>query len=401
MFLVLLLAMMASGLAYLVVERARLDRHRRAIPLLIAVTGTRGKTSVTRMLASVLRQSGRRVLAKTTGSEASFILPDGSEQVIRRRGRPSIIEQKHVLRLSAELGVDAAVVEVMSIHAENHRVEARHILKPDVVLATNLRVDHISAVGYTREAVASVTALDVPPGARAVVPKHECLPQFRGVMEEQGSGLVEVAPYSAPPVTGGLGLGADGFGENLDLIWEVTRSLGVDDATIIEGIRRAQPDVGALRIWRYPPKEEVAPCFLVSAFAANDPESTALVYERVIAAVDATWERCVGLLTLRHDRGDRTAQWVEALSAGFVKRFRRLYVLGLHARAVERRLRRCNDMVPVEVLRDIRPAEITRRALSAVEDGERIVFGFGNIGGAGEALVRHWSEVGEPWERAP
>ena len=68
MSLVLLLALIATGFAYLVLERIRLDRYRSAIPLTIAVTGTRGKTSVTRMLASVLRESGRRVLAKTTGS---------------------------------------------------------------------------------------------------------------------------------------------------------------------------------------------------------------------------------------------------------------------------------------------------------------------------------------------
>ena len=167
MSLILLFALMALALAGLVAERARLDRRRRAIPVLIAVTGTRGKSSVTRQLAAVLRQSGRRVLAKTTGSEAVLILPDGPEQRIRRRGLPSIIEQKRVVRLAARLHVDAAIVEVMSIHRENHLTEARRLLKPDLVVVTNFRVDHTAAVGDTREAVASALALDVPSGARA------------------------------------------------------------------------------------------------------------------------------------------------------------------------------------------------------------------------------------------
>jgi poly-gamma-glutamate synthase PgsB/CapB len=391
MSLVLLLTLIAVGFAYLVLERIRLDRHRKAIPLTISVTGTRGKTSVTRMLAAVLRESGRRVLAKTTGSEAVLIMPDGTERGIRRRGRPSIIEQKHVMRLGAELGVDAAVVEVMSIHPEYHLVEARRLLKPDLVLATNFRVDHTAAMGETQDAVAAALALDVPPGARVFVPQGECLPAFRAAVRERGGELVEVAPAAESPAVGR-------FGENQDLVYAAARSLGVDDQAIREGIDRARGDIGALGIWRYQPAEIATPCFLVNAFAANDPESTALIYEGIMAALDMDPERCVGLLSLRPDRGDRTLQWVGALREGFLDRFSQLYVLGLHAPALARRLKGCEGAARIEVIRGSRPAEITQTALSGIREAGGAVFGFGNIGGVGEALVAHWSETGEPWE---
>jgi len=398
MLLILLLVLMAIGLAYLVIEGARLDHHRRAIPLVIAVTGTRGKSSVTRILAAVLRQSGRRVLAKTTGAEASLILPDGSEREVRRRGRPSIIEQKHVIRLGADLGVDAAVVEVMAIHPENHLVEVHRLLKPDLVLATNFRVDHTSAMGDTREAVASVLAIDVPPGARAFVPQRESLPEFSEALEEGAAELVQVPAGVASTLPGDdSDSNVSLFGENQDLVCAVARSLDIDDATIREGVRRAGRDVGALRVWHYQPAEFEVTCFLVNAFAANDPESTALVHERVTTALGVDAERCVGLLNLRADRGDRTLQWVEALRSGFLSRLSRLYVLGLHARALERRLRRRDDAAAIEVLRDGKPAEITRTVLSGMRGAWGVVFGFGNIGGAGEALATHWSKIGEPW----
>ncbi|MBC6948955.1 poly-gamma-glutamate synthase PgsB, partial [candidate division KSB1 bacterium] len=54
-------------LLYLIYERISLNRHRNAIPLRISMTGTRGKSSVVRMLASVLREDGKKVIAKTTG----------------------------------------------------------------------------------------------------------------------------------------------------------------------------------------------------------------------------------------------------------------------------------------------------------------------------------------------
>ncbi|UCC49852.1 MAG: poly-gamma-glutamate synthase PgsB [Gemmatimonadota bacterium] len=399
MSLILLLALMAIGFACLILERARLDRHREAVPLLIAVTGTRGKSSVTRMLASVLRESGRRVLAKTTGSQAVLILPDGSEREIRRRGRPSIIEQKHVIRLAADLGVDAAVIEMMSIHPENHLVETRHLLKPDIVLVTNLRVDHTAAMGETREAVASVLGLDIPQGARAFVPQQECLPTFRATLEERGGELTEVPPATASPLLGSnSGPRVWKFGENLDLVCAAARSLGIADRTIREGIQRTRGDLGALGIWRYRPAGSQTPCFLVNAFAANDPESTMLVHDRVRAALGADPERCVGLMNLRPDRGDRTLQWVGALEGGFLNRFSRLYVLGLHAPALKRRTKRFDGVVRIEVLRQTRPAEIMQTVLSGIRDVGGIVFGFGNIGGAGEALVMHWGRAGEPWE---
>lgn len=388
---VLLLTLAAFGLAFLVLERIRLDHHRRAVPLTISVTGTRGKTSVTRMLAAVLRQSGRRVLAKTTGSEPVLILPDGTERRIRRRGRPSIIEQKHVMRLAAQLGVDAVVVEVMSVHPENHPVEARQLLKPALVLATNFRVDHIAALGETREAVATALALDVPAGSRVFVPQGECLPAFRAAVREGGGELVEVTSGTeSPPVWR--------FAANRDLVYAVARSLGIEDHTIRQGVDRARGDIGALGVWRYQTADTDATCYLVNAFAANDPESTRLIHDEVMARLGLARRRCVGLLSLRPDRGDRTLQWLHALREGFLDRFSRLYVLGLHAPALARRLERFSGRVRIDVLRGERPEQITRTAVSGIAEAGGAVFGFGNIGGVGETLVAHWGEIGAPWE---
>jgi poly-gamma-glutamate synthase PgsB/CapB len=404
--LILLFTLMALALAGLVAERARLDRRRRVIPVLISVTGTRGKSSVTRQLAAVLRESGRRVLAKTTGSEAALILPDGSEQQIRRRGLPSIIEQKDVVRLAAHLRVDAAVVEVMSIHPENHLVETHRILQPDLVLVTNFRVDHTAAVGETREAVAAALALDVPPGARAFVPQSESVPAFRAAVEAAGGGVViEVPAGTAAALPGG---GSDRlagrFAGNLDLVCALARALEIDDHEIRVGIGQSRGDLGSLRIWRHRRDEDVGEldrqpaCFLVNAFAANDPESTGLVIDDVMAALGIEPERCVGLLSLRADRGDRTLQWVTALRDGFVERFDRLYVMGLHARAVQRRLRRSDHSASVEILEMQNPVETTRAVLASIRDIGGVVFGLGNIAGPGEELIAHWSAAGETFE---
>ena len=389
--LLVFLTSAAVWLGYLVVERVRLDRHREAVPLRIAVTGTRGKTTVTRLLAAVLGEDGRTVLAKTTGSEAAYLYPDGSVQEIHRLGAPSIIEQKRLLQRAAKLGADVVLAEVMSIHPENHRVEVQQILQPHLVLVTNFRVDHTEAQGRTRGEVASVLALDVPPGARAFVPEGECEESFQVLVAEGGGEVVKV-PTGVSLSPGGFGE----FGANLDLVWAVARSMGVTDDVIREGLGNAREDVGALKSWRFTSGEARDPWLLVSAFAANDPESTLVIYDRIVEHEGISPEACIGLLSLRADRGDRSLQWAHALEAGALSRFRRLFVAGLHAHALKHRLRRHPQAWRIEVLRPSHPEGIMTQLLGGGEGGGGLLFGFGNITGLGRTMVSHWRKVGEP-----
>ncbi len=393
----------------MVVERIRLGRHRAAVPLRIAVTGTRGKTTVTRRLAAVLTEDGRKVLTKTTGSEAAYVLPDGTVQKIRRRGAPSIIEQKHLLRRGAKSGVDVVLAEVMSVRPENHQVEIHGILRPHLVLVTNFRVDHMEAHGKTREEVASVLALDVPPGSRALVPAGELEEAFRDRVVEAG-GEVEVVPEGEArlPASCLPAGGAGEFGPNLDLVWAASRSLGVSEEVIRNGFRKAQDDVGALRSWRYRPDGGSDPWILVNAFAANDPDSTLGIYDRITAAEDLAPESCTGLLSLRSDRGDRSLQWAEALEAGGLSKFRTLFLAGLHGPAVRYRLRHHPHAGRIRLLRPGPPEEVMDGILAeggfgdgpgagpGAGPGRSLLFGFGNMSGLGLDMVKHWRKVGEP-----
>jgi len=111
--------------------------------------------------------------------------------------------------------------------------------------------------------------------------------------------------------------------------------------------------------------------------------------------------RCVGLLSLRADRGDRSAQWADALGSGLLDRFDSLFVTGLHAAALARRVRRVarrsgrTATVDIRVLPRAPAPELTRRAVSELGSSGGVVFGMGNIGGVGEELVEHWSRTGE------
>jgi poly-gamma-glutamate synthase PgsB/CapB len=383
----LVLFFLALCLGYLWVEAVRLERWQERIPLRVMVTGTRGKTSVARLLASVLREDGWRVLAKTTGSEAALVLPDGRERSIRRRGQPSILEQIAVVGLGARMKVDALVVESMAVHAENLRVEGRRLLRPHLVLVTNLRVDHVEAQGDSRETVGKVIGSGVPKGARVLIPIAEWGEGLAMAAKEAGGSLLKVE--------GSEGERAEVdqlFGANIDLVRAASELLGVGDEVVDRGIETARGDVGLLRAWSYPRTGGTESWRVVNAFAANDPESTFLALDQVTGGGRIS-EKPIGLLNLRADRGDRTLLWVEALKDGGAARFSHLYLSGLHARAMVRRLEG-PDGPSVEVLPRMEAPKVMAMLTKRSEAG--VLFGFGNIGGLGEEMVRHWAEAGYP-----
>ena len=383
----LLLLSLLGLLGYLAGERFLLKRRISSVPLRISVTGTRGKSSVVRLLASVLREDGRRVVAKTTGSRATWILPDGSERDVPRRGMATIIEQKRFVQMAARMNADCLIAEIMSLHPENHIIESQVLIQPDVVLMTNVRVDHIDAMGGQEDQIASIYGLDIPHEAKVIAPESEIRGPFERAANRAKADLIIVPGRMASSDSGERRLMVGGnFVENLDLVRSAARELGVAEETIERGIANAEADRGALRIWRYT-HDEGRECFLVSGFAANDPESTERIIDALPEILPEMSGRPVGLLSLRADRGDRTAHWIEALKAGLIDRFVRFIVVGPHSAAMSRKLSE------IRIVKSRRPEQVMKAVLAEIEDGTTIV-GMGNFIGIGEEMISHWQSIG-------
>ena len=135
------LAALAGCILSLALAAWRHRRHLRAVPVRIHVAGTRGKSTTTRLIAAGLRAGGRRVLAKTTGSQPRVILPDGSEQAWPRRGPASVREQARLLARAAKLRADTVVVECMAIRPEFVFASERHLIAATTTVITNTRAE--------------------------------------------------------------------------------------------------------------------------------------------------------------------------------------------------------------------------------------------------------------------
>ena len=87
---------------YGIVEFALHQKRILSIPIRIHVNGTRGKSSVTRLIGAGLREGGIKTITKVTGTYPRLVLEDGCEVEIYRKTEPNIIEQLSIIKLAAQ-----------------------------------------------------------------------------------------------------------------------------------------------------------------------------------------------------------------------------------------------------------------------------------------------------------
>ena len=380
---------------YLLIERLALDSRLRRVPVRICVAGTRGKSSVVRLIAGALREAGLNVLAKTTGSRAALILPDGTERELRRRGLPSILEQKQIVRTAARLGAKILVTEMMSIREECLLAESRRLIRPGVLVLTNVRLDHLDLMGRSREEIAVCLASAFPLHGTVILPEEEFFPIFEQKGRALGTKLILARKSVMKDGELAAALPYEEFEANVRLALETVRELGIGEETALRGMAAAPPDFGALRIWDALRTGLGPAVSFVNAFAANDPGSSSEALDRVMDKPSFSGRMFIGLLNLRDDRGDRTLQWAEALERGDFDRLTRIAVIGGQARAFGRRLKKRAGWPEgrLVVFKERAPAAVCE-GLLRLADGPAVVIGLGNIGGLGKGIVEHWERMG-------
>jgi poly-gamma-glutamate synthase PgsB/CapB len=390
-------SVLAILLFYLLVERVFLQRKVDSVPLRICVTGTRGKSSVTRLIAAALRGSGKTVLARTTGAKPVLIFPDGGEEEISRRGLPTILEGKKILRACAKLRADVLVVELMGIHPEAIYVEAQEIFKPHILVLTNVRLDHMDQMGRTKDDIACCFAGAIPEGCTIFVPNEEVYPVFQRIAESKNAKIFRVsenAHYECMHRENDL-LSSE-FEENVRLSLAVIEFLGQDPSAALRAMSGALPDFGSLKVWTALGDPPLKDWYFVSGFAANEPESTQSVLSKLRAKHLLEDRTIIGVLNLRGDRGDRTLQWFNALKSGKFPEIQKLICVGDHASVLTRKLKKYAGP-ELYAWRNFRPDEMLIR-LSAIQEEKAVVIGMGNMGGQGRRLVDYWNITGTRYD---
>jgi poly-gamma-glutamate synthase PgsB/CapB len=245
-------------------HRRRLKR----IPIRIHVAGTRGKSTVTRLVAAALRAGGHRVVAKTTGTQPKLIRPDGSEAQIPRWGAASIREQYSLIRTAARENADAIVVEAMAIEPEYLGALERFYVRATDLLITNVRPDHQEQLGDSPDAMASAITQALPPGGRvfATIEAAKALVQHEAKRLHCELIVVDDVRDSDPEAA------------NVLLARAVCRAYGIDDTVAEAAMQQARKDVGAFTLQVVTIGGRSVR--FANAFSCNDIESFRLLWQR-------------------------------------------------------------------------------------------------------------------------
>lgn len=300
-----ILACLAAILGAGLVERLLRDRAHAGIEIRVHVNGTRGKSTVTRLVAAALRAHGVPTLARVTGTVARIVLPDGTERPVRRLGPANVREELRFLFLARRLGVRAVVVECMAIRPDLQYATERQMVRATVGVVTNVRTDHTEVMGGSLPEIAASLASTVPRKGVLVLGT----PDFVELFRERAAGLGTRVAVAGPPPGASATPWLD---ENTATALEVTRQLGVPDDVALLAMSAAPADPGAFREHFASVAGREVP--VLDARAANDPESFALLCGSS-AVLRETDGPVLAIFNHRHDRPDRLRRFAPSLAA--------------------------------------------------------------------------------------
>ena len=307
------LSLWMTLVAYFTIEFFLHQRLIRRIPVRIHVNGTRGKTSVTRLIAAGLRAGGKSVYAKTSGTVASVTDDEGHEFPVFRFSQPNIIEQLRVLRRVSQYRPEVVVMECMALQPRFQALTESHMVRSTHGVITNARRDHLDVMGPTDRDVAWALAGSTPVNGRLFTAEIEHIDVFTDAAEDRGSSLRQINDAEVKAIDDQTlqRFRYQEHAENIALALGICEELGVARETALEGMTTLAPEPGATQVYRlnFHNRELI----FVNAFAANDPESTRRIWERVVARHrPEDGYRRIAVVNCRADRPQRSREIAQA-----------------------------------------------------------------------------------------
>lgn len=278
-----------------------------SIPLRIHVNGTRGKSSVTRLVAAGLRAGGVRTFAKTTGTAPRVIDADGKDRIIHRLRLPSIGEQVRLLRYFAGEKPDAVVMECMAVQPQYQWIAEHQMVKSHIGVITNVRPDHLEEMGPTEDDVAYSLSNTIPIGGIFITGEDQKPELLKSISKQNKSKFIRSDETSITKKE----LESFSYLEhpsNIAVALDVCKQAGVERGIALAGMHKVQPDVGALIVWILSSGEKIFK--FINGMAANDPVSTLQIWKVISDRYSSDKESCV-FFNSRDDRPVRTKQMIE------------------------------------------------------------------------------------------
>jgi len=336
----------------LYIEQILCKKWRNGIETVVHVNGIRGKSTVVRMIDAALKENGLRSMAKTTGSEAAIVMPNGEIELIQRKAPANIREQLRTLRKASVTKCDYLVIECMAVNPVLQQVSER-MLRADVTVITNVKLDHIGVLGYTVEDVGQSLLMSKPKCGVLVTD------DYYDKLDENHILVNGVADKD------------DIHQQNMNTALAVCEILNLNIQASMRGINNYCPDIGHREVF------DICGGRFINGFGANDYDSTKILL--------AKYKKHEGLKKsiFYNNRGDRHYRFLMLLE--LINDFspEKLYISGDCTSYVKRKLVHSGfsgEIIPVVSKEDI-------------EFEGSIVIGIGNIKGEPTVMLKEMENV--------
>lgn len=354
-----------------------------SIPIRVHVNGTRGKSSVTRLIGAALSEAGIKTITKVTGTYPRLILDDGTETIIYRKTGANIIEQLSIVKLAAERKVQALVVECMALQPQYQEITEKKMIHASVGIITNVRLDHVEIMGYSLPEIASVLGRTIPQGQHCFTSDTIMFPFLKDIADKKNAimHLSDNGTISDEEMKGFTYLEHK---ENVALSVAVCEHLGIRKETALRGMYKAIPDAGVLNVHRLVLDDKKINFY--NAFAANDPQSTMMILNNLLSENRFHGTKII-LINTRQDRLDRAKQLAAMTVEHLSGILDYLVLIGQSSDMVENHCTAGgisrNKIINLGWTDPVNAFD----AIISITDQESTIVGIGNMGGMGAPLA--------------
>lgn len=350
------------------------------IPIRIHVNGTRGKSSVTRLIAAGLRAGGIKTYAKTTGTAPRVIDPQGNDHIIHRLRSASIGEQVRLIRFFAREKPEAIAIECMAVQPHYQWIAEQQMIHSHIGVITNVRPDHLEEMGPTMDDITRSLGNTIPFSGQLVTADQQAYPIFQEIANHRKT-EISLADETTVSLEELKRFAYLEHPQNVATALKVCTILGVDRAKALSGMVKVRPDLGALTVWKL--KFDNSRLMFVNGMAANDPISTLHIWNFIIDRYPVEGSICIFLNT-REDRPTRTRQMLQLVMENIKPD--RLIVRGTKISAILSHLVHYSPGTDISIVSMESPEETTIEHIKSLPE-DSMVYAIGNQVGMGQSIL--------------
>jgi len=232
----------------------------------VLVTGSRGKSSIVRLLHAALHDAGLRTYARITGVVPREFGLKGV-RTISRSSAAHVEEMRWWLR-QLPASAQAIILENSAIALELQALAGRW-LRPDITVFTNARPDHQEVWGPTGACAAEALTAGVPRGSQLILPAGLQTDSYLlELLERRACRFV----FAEPAADAGETFQAI----NIGLALCTVEQLGLEMAPALQAMRAVKQDKYDFRVLNCGGAE------VAMAFSANDIASTRTLFRSLL-----------------------------------------------------------------------------------------------------------------------